>query len=156
MRKYFSYFIVYLVYCIFTFIISKGADNLFTFDHVFGTESNQSTIYNECVNELVNSAFEGFNVTILAYGQTGSGKTWTMGSSANFIHDENYDFQNKDNKNCIHESVGILPRVIQNVFSIVHQKELGNVNSSYKIHVQFWRFTGKKFMICWTRPRHQR
>ena len=30
----------------------------------------QSTIFDDCVVNLVNAAFEGFNATILAYGQT--------------------------------------------------------------------------------------
>ena len=32
------------------------------------------------VGPLVESCFDGFNVTVLAYGQTGSGKTFTMGT----------------------------------------------------------------------------
>ena len=69
---------------------------------MFGTHSKQSSVYDECVHELVIgntthmyiyvckgsarllliefefdvyiAAFEGFNATIFAYGQTGSGK----------------------------------------------------------------------------------
>jgi kinesin family protein 4/21/27 len=52
--------------------IMAGSSNLFTYDHVFGINSSQDSIYNECVVDLINSAFEGFNATILAYGQTGS------------------------------------------------------------------------------------
>ena len=59
-------------------ILRTGSDNLFTFDHVFGTDCGQRVIYDECVDSLLNAAFEGFNATILAYGQTGSGKTFTM------------------------------------------------------------------------------
>lgn len=37
-------------------------------------------MYAQSVLPLVESSFEGYNVTILAYGQTGSGKTYTMGN----------------------------------------------------------------------------
>jgi hypothetical protein len=37
-------------------------------------------VYREVVSPLVESCFDGFNVTVLAYGQTGSGKTFTMGT----------------------------------------------------------------------------
>ena len=40
----------------------------------------QAETYNAAVRPLVESCFEGINVTIMAYGQTGSGKTYTMGS----------------------------------------------------------------------------
>lgn len=37
-------------------------------------------MYRELVRPLVDSCFDGYNVTVLAYGQTGSGKTFTMGT----------------------------------------------------------------------------
>lgn len=73
--------------------IIAGNDTFFTFDYVFGVDTQQSKIYQECVTELVDgnvlysvltrhyltpmfsmgaAFFEGFNATILAYGQTGS------------------------------------------------------------------------------------
>lgn len=39
---------------------------------------NQELIFEEIGREMLASAFEGFNCTVLAYGQTGSGKTHTM------------------------------------------------------------------------------
>ncbi|CAM9466829.1 unnamed protein product, partial [Phaeothamnion confervicola] len=49
----------------------------FTFDYTFPRDTDQSTIYDECVASLLEGErgdpfFEGFNATILAYGQTGS------------------------------------------------------------------------------------
>ncbi len=40
----------------------------------------QEEVYRELVRPLVDSCFDGYNVTVLAYGQTGSGKTFTMGT----------------------------------------------------------------------------
>ena len=37
-----------------TIQIIAGTDAFFTFDHVFGVESSQSQIYDECVSDLVN------------------------------------------------------------------------------------------------------
>eukprot|EP00756_Hemistasia_phaeocysticola_P005503 Hpha_TRINITY_DN13359_c0_g1::TRINITY_DN13359_c0_g1_i1::g.95505::m.95505 len=50
----------------------------FTFDYVFDEDSQQTEIYEEAVQELVDAALGGINTTILAYGQTGSGKTHTV------------------------------------------------------------------------------
>jgi hypothetical protein len=50
--------------------IVAGNDQGFSFDHVFGEETMQEQIYDQCVVDLIDAAFEGFNATILAYGQT--------------------------------------------------------------------------------------
>lgn len=97
--------------------------------------------------------FEGFNATILAYGQTGtyivservlnkiwiglslfcdftgSGKTWTMGSSS----DTNMSLQ----------TIGIIPRMIKNLFEEVRRREANNPDSTYKIQVQFLEIYGE-------------
>jgi len=55
-----------------------GNDTPFTFDFVFGRDSTQEEIYNDCVSPLVSAALEGYNGTILAYGQTGYAVTKMM------------------------------------------------------------------------------
>lgn len=65
--------------------------NVYGFDATFGTgEEDQpgtaSALQDEVfshIEPLVQSLFDGFNVTVLAYGQTGAGKTYTMDGNAN-------------------------------------------------------------------------
>lgn len=49
----------------------------FGFDNVFNQSHNQEDIW-VASKPLIQSAIDGFNVTLFAYGQTGSGKTFTM------------------------------------------------------------------------------
>ena len=58
--------------------ISHPDHGNFTFDHVFGPQSDNHTIFNHIGTNLVDKLFEGFNSTLFAYGMTGSGKTYTM------------------------------------------------------------------------------
>lgn len=51
-----------------------------TFRYVFDTTFNPGTqkeIYSE-LDDLIQSVYDNFNVTVFAYGQTGAGKTYTM------------------------------------------------------------------------------
>ncbi|VDK86135.1 unnamed protein product [Litomosoides sigmodontis] len=50
----------------------------FTFDAVFGEDSDQFSVYNIAARQIVDNVLKGYNGTILAYGQTGTGKTFTM------------------------------------------------------------------------------
>ncbi|KAL0245124.1 hypothetical protein GEMRC1_009204 [Eukaryota sp. GEM-RC1] len=50
----------------------------FTFDNVYGSETEQRRVYDETALPLVDSVLGGYNGTIFAYGQTGTGKTFTM------------------------------------------------------------------------------
>ncbi|GLI68849.1 hypothetical protein VaNZ11_013393, partial [Volvox africanus] len=99
--------------------ITIGRDRRFTFDHAFGPSTAQEHVYHELVGPLVESCFDGFNVTVLAYGQTGSGKTFTMGTGE-WGGDE--------------DQMGIAPRVIRHVYDCVEaRKHL----TSFHVRAQF-------------------
>lgn len=57
---------------------NNGEIMQYQFDHVFDESDDQEVVYEECVQEMVDSALSGFNSTVFAYGQTGSGKTFTI------------------------------------------------------------------------------
>ncbi|RNF01354.1 putative kinesin [Trypanosoma rangeli] len=86
----------------------------FRFDDVFDGRDSQRDVYEESVQELVDAALEGANMTVLAYGQTGSGKTCTILGS---MSDGN-----------LTEESGIFPRVFNDIFayreSVQRQKHL--------------------------------
>jgi len=45
------------------------------FDRVFGPEADQTIVYREVVENMLDEVIAGYNCTIFAYGQTGTGKT---------------------------------------------------------------------------------
>ncbi|XP_070495238.1 kinesin-like protein KIF21A isoform X4 [Chironomus tepperi] len=102
-----------------------GTDKAFTFDYVFDTTSEQASIYETCVENLVSGALKGYNATVLAYGQTGSGKTFTMGTG--------FD---RDLIEC-HE--GIIPRAVRHIFSGIQaiQENPYDEDGTYLGSVQF-------------------
>ncbi|KAK1294141.1 Kinesin-4 [Acorus calamus] len=61
----------------FQIVSSDSSRKRFKFDHVFGPQDNQETVFAETM-PIVTSVLDGFNVCIFAYGQTGTGKTFTM------------------------------------------------------------------------------
>jgi len=50
----------------------------FEFDHVFGEDAENLTVYRAAASDLVRYSCEGGVATIFMFGQTGSGKTHTM------------------------------------------------------------------------------
>ncbi|XP_060794382.1 kinesin-like protein KIF1B isoform X2 [Neoarius graeffei] len=64
----------------------KEPPKSFSFDHSYWSHTTpddpcfaaQSQVYNDIGKEMLQHAFEGYNVCIFAYGQTGAGKSYTM------------------------------------------------------------------------------
>ena len=50
----------------------------FNLDNAFGSDAQQTDVYNSIGAPLVKRVVEGYNACVIAYGQTGSGKTFTM------------------------------------------------------------------------------
>ena len=82
-----------------------GAHNEFRFDRAFNPRSTQEEVFAE-VSQFVQSALDGYNVSLFAYGQTGSGKTHTMfGTGTN---------------------TGIIPRSIVQILEAVEEQKENN------------------------------
>ncbi|XP_044469860.1 kinesin-like protein KIN-14B [Mangifera indica] len=70
-----------------TIRVNTGDDSIsnpkkdFEFDRVYGPHVGQAELFSD-VQPLVQSALDGYNVSIFAYGQTHSGKTHTMEGSS--------------------------------------------------------------------------
>ena len=89
-------------------------NHTFTFDQIFDSNSKQPEIFDKGAKKAVHAVLKGYNSTILAYGQTGTGKTFTMEGG-----NKQKNFSNQQKK-------GIIPRVIEEIFSCLSQN-----NSSF-------------------------
>ncbi|XP_043274536.1 chromosome-associated kinesin KIF4 [Venturia canescens] len=94
----------------------RDSDKSFTFNHVFGPDTDHEQFYNTAVKKTVNKIFKGYNVTILAYGQTGSGKTFSMGT--------NYNGKG---------AMGVIPRAVNEIFETINSQ----IEYTYKVTVSF-------------------
>ncbi|KAL2246658.1 kinesin-like protein KIN-14B [Sesamum indicum] len=91
----------------FTLRVNTGDDSLsnpkkdFEFDRVYGPHFGQADLFAD-VQPFVQSAFDGYNVSVFAYGQTSSGKTHTMEGSSHdrglYVRsfEELFDLSNSD------------------------------------------------------------
>ena len=102
----------------------KNLRRSYTFNIVFSPESSQEDIFFNCsIDKLIDSALDGYSVTIFAYGQTGSGKTYTIMGRDDAINEKILS-NNKFS--------GIMPKSIKYIWSTV-----GNRQQKYYIKVSF-------------------
>lgn len=99
---------------IFQQVAGKQIDRTFTFDRVFGTNTQQEHLFQTAIVPIVQEVLEGFNCTIFAYGQTGTGKTYTMTGG---MEDLAYHSRDLDDK------AGVIPRAIQHIFGALESAE---------------------------------
>lgn len=89
--------------------------------HTSETDPNfasQKKVYEDIGIEMLDHAFEGYNVCIFAYGQTGSGKSYTMMGK----HDES-------------DQKGIIPQLCEDLFKRI--KENANTDVKYSVEVSY-------------------
>ncbi|CAI4218514.1 unnamed protein product [Parascedosporium putredinis] len=77
------------------------SNKTYNFDGVFSPAADQSIIFDEVM-------LKGYNCTIFAYGQTGTGKTYTMSGDMS------------ETLGILSDAAGIIPRVLQALFSKLH------------------------------------
>lgn len=92
----------------------------YTFDQVFGPESDQNMVYDEVAKGILHEVISGYNCTIFAYGQTGTGKTYTMSGDLN------------SNQGRPVDKSGIIPRILYNLF-----KQLDTNKSEFSCKVSY-------------------
>ncbi|WWC71280.1 uncharacterized protein I206_105233 [Kwoniella pini CBS 10737] len=80
----------------------------YPFDKVFGPEADQTMIFNEVADGMLNEVLAGYNCTIFAYGQTGTGKTYTMQGDLELTP-----------LAAPKTTAGIVPRVLHRLFSLL-------------------------------------
>ncbi|KAK0393224.1 hypothetical protein QR680_000105 [Steinernema hermaphroditum] len=77
---------------------------------------SQRQVYEDLGAEMLEHAFEGYNVCIFAYGQTGSGKSYTMMGKPN---DE--------------QEMGIIPRLCRDLFGRIEKETTSNLKFSVEV-----------------------
>jgi hypothetical protein len=108
-------------------VVLGGGEKAFTFDQVYDSDSAQADVYKETVQPLLDSFFQGFNVTVFAYGQTGSGKTHTMGTNDGKV----------EGLEQIADSTGIIPRIVAETFQRIEQERSSGTAVSHTVRVSF-------------------
>ena len=94
---------------------NKNNRRSYTYNLVFGPDSTQEDVFYNCsINKLIDSALDGYSVTIFAYGQTGSGKTYTIMGREDAINEKILS----NNKYS-----GIMPKSINYIWSTVGKRK---------------------------------
>ena len=95
----------------------------FAFDHVFSSlatddaQAEQAAVFDALAPPLLDSALDGYNVTVFAYGQTASGKSYTM-------HGEP-------------EAPGFTPRFVSSLFAACEATQRADPRADFAVEASF-------------------
>ena len=104
---------------------AQALSKTFTFDRVYGIESEQCTLFNELGTDLLDNAFDGYHSCMFAYGQTGSGKSYSMmganshASAAESEHD------------------GVIPRLCRELFARIDKIQAEDSSVRFEVEVSY-------------------
>jgi len=110
---------------------TKSETKYFTFDHVCTEQISQEEIFRIIGIPTATSCLQGYNGCIFAYGQTGAGKTYTIQGPGLDI-----SFNNSLNPE-ENEKRGILPRVVEYMFSSIESAHDTSSNIVYSVKCNF-------------------
>uniref|UniRef100_A0A183C6H9 Kinesin-like protein n=1 Tax=Globodera pallida TaxID=36090 RepID=A0A183C6H9_GLOPA len=107
----------------------------FTFDYVFDQQTSQETVYEKCVDKLVEGSFDGYNAIVFAYGQV-----FLLAQQPN-------------------TAAGIIPRAVVQLFNGINKRretarKAGKVMPSFEISVQFIELYNDKLIDLLSSKRH--
>ncbi|KAK6464378.1 P-loop containing nucleoside triphosphate hydrolase protein [Scheffersomyces coipomensis] len=94
----------------------------FKVDQIYGPQADQDLVFEKVVSPLFNDFLMGYNVTVLAYGQTGTGKTYTMCGNPEELN-QNYNEEFEDGGLEFNDNVGIIPRVLVELFKKLNRNK---------------------------------
>lgn len=103
-------------------LLFRGQTKTWEFDKIYSGHKKQGNGQEDIFEDtkrLVQSAIDGFNVSLFAYGQTGGGKTYTMG-----FESEQTPIDDDSSSNFVlHEDTGMAPRVAIEIFRLLESRK---------------------------------
>ncbi|XP_033647819.1 kinesin-like protein KIF16B isoform X1 [Asterias rubens] len=103
-------------------VLGRERVKTFTYDYSYWSVNpsepqfaSQERVFNDLGEDVLKSAFEGYNACIFAYGQTGSGKSYTMMGAQ--------------------DSPGLIPRICEGLFSRIKKDD--DYGASFRTEVSY-------------------
>ena len=124
--------------------VGHGIPHKFAYDFSYWSHdrkdahfAGQDQVFKDLGLDVVENAFNGYNVCVFAYGQTGSGKTYTMGTGFEM--------------GCAGETLGIIPRAVRQLFLGIKErqdesKEKGVAAPEFKVSAQFMELYNEEIL----------
>uniref|UniRef100_A0A914KZY6 Kinesin-like protein n=2 Tax=Meloidogyne incognita group TaxID=654580 RepID=A0A914KZY6_MELIC len=121
--------------------ITSSSNQTYSFEFDFSYSSfdkeavdyaSQEKVYTDIGVEMLDHAFDGYNVCIFAYGQTGSGKSYTMMGKVNDL-----------------EEMGMIPRLCRDLFNRISENR-ENQQLNYTVEVSYMEIYCEKVkdLLC--------